>query len=344
MKPVLLHIGATKTGTSSLQRFLAGNATRLAAQGVLYPQAGRQAGGQTAHHNLCYQMQTGRVATGAFKSELGQWSDALDELDGSSARTGVISSEAFMNCKRHQVPLFRDVLRGRSVTLIAYVRRQDRWLESAWNQQARFGRASLDFWDFYQRVAKRGRGDYAGMLEPWAEYFGQEAVSVRNFDSLPRAGIVPDFMRAYLPHVSVQETTGNRSDERRNTKAGVKQLVAVAEILALCRDRMGAEFELPSTSAVRIAAFFRDRATEVRDFSILTYEDACRLHEEFKGSNEQLKRLSSTFRESGGFPPPRPEEYENVRPLTGLGLEIFDKRESKFISRMAREIERAQGG
>ena len=119
MNPILLHIGSTKTGTSSLQRFLTDNAGQLRQRGVVYPISGRRATGQIAHHNLCYENQSGRLESGKFQPQVGTWADALQEIDESSASLGIISSEAFMNCRPHQVPLFYDVLRGREVRVVA---------------------------------------------------------------------------------------------------------------------------------------------------------------------------------------------------------------------------------
>ena len=338
MKPIVLHIGSTKTGTSSLQQYLTQNAKNLARQGVVYPVAGRNAGGQIAQHNLCYEKQKVRVANGAFKPEVGTWSEALAEIDQGPAASGVISSEAFMNCRPHQVRSFREVLAGRDVRVVAYVRRQDLWLQSAWNQQARFGRCSLDFWDFYTGVSKRGRGDYHGMLLPWAEAFGEKCIFVRNFDALSAGGIVPDFFETFLPNVKVVEA--NAGDERRNTKAGIKQLVAVSTVLRVCRERVGPDFMLASSSAIKIAEYFRDRPDEVTAFSVLSYEDACELRRRYAESNELLAGLSPSFSDSGGFPAPDPEEYRNHIKVADVGQSVFTDDELRFVTRMAREVSR----
>lgn len=338
MNPILLHIGSTKTGTSSLQQFFTQRARALAGQGVVYPMAGRRAPGQIAHHNLCYEKQEGRIANGVFKPAVGVWSEALDEIDRAPGSIGVISSEAFMNCRPQQVPRFRDELAGRDVKVIAYVRRQDLWLQSAWNQQARFGRCSLDFHDFYTRIRERGRGDYHRQLEPWAAAFGPSNIFVRNFDSLSSDGIVPDFVATFLPGVLVDDT--RQDDARRNTKAGVKQLLAVAMVLEACRERFGSDFELPSTSAIRIAEYFRDRPGEVTKYAVLTYEDASEIHRAYAPSNARLAQLSPSFSDSGGFPAPDPADYRDRVDFAALGQDILSDEERRFVIRMIREVSR----
>jgi len=51
MTELILHIGLPKTGTSTLQHYLAQNAEALRTQGVIYPKAGR---GGIAHHELAF--------------------------------------------------------------------------------------------------------------------------------------------------------------------------------------------------------------------------------------------------------------------------------------------------
>jgi hypothetical protein len=128
MKQIFLHIGTTKTGTSSVQRVMDNNSDALAAAGVLYPTSGRGHPSRYAHHNLCYEVQEGRRSSGKFDPTRGSWQETLDEIDASSADKAVISSEAFFYCEPGQIDALARLLRGRQVTIIAYLRRQDRWL------------------------------------------------------------------------------------------------------------------------------------------------------------------------------------------------------------------------
>ncbi|MFO7908303.1 MAG: hypothetical protein R6U98_37040 [Pirellulaceae bacterium] len=339
MNRIVLHIGSTKTGTSSLQQFLTRYAKPLLDQRIVYPSAGRRASGQIAHHNLCYEKHEGHITTGAFKPQVGVWKEALEEIDAVPEAIGVISSEAFINCRPHHIARFQDELHGRDVTVVAYVRRQDLWMQSAWNQQARFGRCSLDFRDFLATTKARGRGDYFRQLSAWAESFGSDHLIVQNFDTLPATGIVHDFCARILS--GIRFAANEDDDFRGNTKAGVKQLVAVSTVLKDCRAQLGAHFDLPSSSAIRIAEYFRKRPGEVTNYSVLSFEDARDIQRSFKESNDRLSRLSHSFRASGGFPPPRPEEYGNPLDFLSIGNEIFTQEEHRFVRRMTQEIVRA---
>lgn len=337
MNPVVLHIGSAKTGTSSLQQYLTEYAASLAGVQICYPLAGRRGGGQVAHHNLCYEKQYGRVESGAFNASRGVWNEALAEIDQHPGATGVISSEAFMNAP-NLVPIFRKVLQGRSVDIVAYVRRQDLWLQSAWNQQARFGRCSLDFSNFCRDVRERGRGAYDQQLQPWADVFGEEHLVIRNFDSLEATGIIPDFFERMLPNIKIDPLTFKV--ERKNTKAGIRQLVAVDFVLRSCREVLGEDFQLAASTAVKIANFFRDRPGEVTNFSTISYDMACDIFESYENSNTRLAELSPDFRSSGGFLHPTASEYSNVVDLTEYDASIFDTEERRFLEAITRSVSR----
>lgn len=337
MKPVALHIGSTKTGTSSLQRYFAHQAGELLEEGVCYPTAGRRAPGLLAHHNLCYEKQDGRVRTGVFRPEVGTWGEALAEIDDSSASLGIVSSEAFMNCRPNQVGGFGNEMAGREARVIVYVRRQDRWMQSAWNQQARFGRCSLDFWEFYAQVRRRARGDYHQMLVPWVDTFGDDHVHVRNFDSL-RSEIVEDFFSAVKP--GFVAPTPSEPPARVNTMAGAVHLVAVSRIVEACRAQLGSDFSLATSSAIRIAEFFRGRPGRDERFSVLSHVGALRVHADFSESNQLMADRFPEFARSGGFPQPQPAEYGDHVDVANLSDDVFDTEERRFVQRMTREIVR----
>ncbi|MDN5849769.1 MAG: hypothetical protein L0H63_09065, partial [Nitrococcus sp.] len=112
-KRCLLHIGTEKTGTSTIQRFLAANRQALAAEGVLYPTCG---GGENGGSQWGFAASAARQA---WKLDLGMFlnihcaqdqaryrSALIDDLSREfEALTGrdalIISSEHFQSRLRH---------------------------------------------------------------------------------------------------------------------------------------------------------------------------------------------------------------------------------------------------
>ncbi|TVP82134.1 hypothetical protein [Thioalkalivibrio sp.] len=337
MNPVHLHIGLTKTGTSSLQRFLSNERSMLAARGILYPVSGRGRHG-TAHHNLFYEISEDQGGHGEFDAALGGWDSVLAEIEEIEGRTAIISSEAFQYCTPRDVEQLANLLGPRPSTMVAYVRRQDQWLESAWNQRARFGRVSLDFREFCETQG-RVLGDYARTLSPWIDIFGDRRFDIRVFDRIAeKPGIAADFLAAYVP--GGHHPVASRTDVRKNAKAGVKQLVAVDQILYACRAQLGDDFVLPRRSAARISEYFRGRKDRY-DYRVLSFDDAVAIREVFRRSNEELARISTSFRESGPFPALQEHEFDAFIDLSNIGTDVFDEEERRFVDRMAREIVKA---
>lgn len=340
MNPIVLHIGATKTGSSSLQFFLAQHRDALAGAGYCYPEAGRGSQDRSAHHNLFYETRTGDQGNDDFARGLGGWPDALAEIDA-RPQTGVISSEAFQYATRDQVRRIFQLLSGRAVSIVIYLRRRDLWLQSAWNQRARFGRVGLRFEDF---LGQEGRvlADYAEMLAPWIDVFGDDSVDVRMYDGLGSGeGIVDDFAGSYLDGVDRSDLPDEA--ERRNSKAGLKHLLAVSMVNSICRERLGDGFCLARRSAVRISAYFRDRPDDV-EYSPITYDDALAISRFFRDSDFRLAEMSTSFRNSSRFPEPRPDEFgrhvDMSDPAT-LAAALFDPDERRFVERMSREVVKA---
>lgn len=337
MNRIHLHIGLTKTGSSSLQRFLSDEHRMLAASGTVYPVSGRGRHG-TAHHNLFYEISGGQRGHGKFDAALGGWDSVLAEIDEIEGRTAIMSSEAFQYCAPRDVEQLANLLGPRQSKMVAYVRRQDQWLESAWNQRARFGRVSLDFREFFEAHG-RVLGDYARTLSPWIDIFGDLRLDIRVYDRIAETpGIVADFLATYVP--DGYHPVASRTDIRKNARAGVKQLVAVDQISHVCRAKLGDDFLLPRRSAARISEYFRGRQDRY-DYRVLSFEDAVAIREIFKRSNEELARISTSFRESGPFPALQEHEFDTFVDLPNIGTDIFDEEERRFVHRMACEIVKA---
>jgi hypothetical protein len=228
------------------------------------------------------------------------------------------------------------VLAGRHVTIIVYLRRQDRWLQSYWNQRARFGRADLDFWRWFDDVGHL-RARYDHMMSAFVSQFGADHIFTPLFDNIARGSdAVEDFTTAHLPELDL---TGDRQT-RKNAKAGLKQLTAVAAVVSECKDRLGEGFSLSQRSAMRISDFFRDRPGEQYRYSVISYEQALALQARYRDANERLF-VEVEPANGRGFPSPQPDEFAAHLDLSTPPLDLFDEEERRFVQRMVREIVRS---
>lgn len=132
---LILHVGLPKTGTSSIQRRFASDASGLGAiEGIYYPARG-QYRGQPGHHNLVYELSGDE----RFDEQDGTWDEVFDEVAGKDR--SLVSSEQFFNFflnePKRGVEWLRETGARYDLRIIAAVRSYPDYLESLYTQHLR---------------------------------------------------------------------------------------------------------------------------------------------------------------------------------------------------------------
>jgi len=220
MKTIYLHIGSPKTGTTSVQDCLSRNVNTLLNDfGVLYPSSGRNV---IAHHPLVADLRTefngDKVPDHCYGSNLrgGNWQRLLSEIEsyGDAVSKVVVSSEDFFTLFRRgdiaAIQSLKKVLSNFRVVVVVYLRRQDLFVDSLFNQEVKAslsrGRISTDLLTKHPATKK----NYFQVLSAWAEVFGSENIILRPFakEQFPSGDLVCDFLSQIgldgveLPHAS----------------------------------------------------------------------------------------------------------------------------------------------
>lgn len=195
-KRLILHVGQSKTGTSTIQDFLAHNRRRLAREaGILYPQAGRQG---AAHHRIAALfLPAGNAGWIRREDEASLRASLAEEVARAGASTVVISSEALFNAR--SIADVRDFCAGFTVEILVILRRQDRWLDSLYQHQLKVGETELEPQPWL--TARLSTLDYAARVGRWADVFGDAHVRIGVFEPANLAdGLMAFFFRtAGLP-------------------------------------------------------------------------------------------------------------------------------------------------
>jgi hypothetical protein len=206
----IIHIGTEKTGTSSIQRFLAKNRAALADDGVLYPCFTGMSDGSQWGFVVAVMSHLWRSDIGA-SLELNNAADAASyrqrliaaidkELaDRRDLHTLIVSSEHFHSqlTTPDRIQSLKDLL-SRWVDefrVIVYFRRQDRVAISHYSTQLKSGNPHPAAFPPDDTVDLPYYYDYGQIFENWAKVFGQAAMVPGLFESeeLVDGDLISDF-------------------------------------------------------------------------------------------------------------------------------------------------------
>ena len=189
---VVLHIGGAKCGSSAIQACLARNADCLGERGVCVPGTALDFGSDVTGEQIWF-FENAAVA-GDHALVANHLTDLVDAARERGFSTVVISAENLCN-HATLAPVFADGLSETDTRIVFYVRRQDDFLISSWQQWNLKRYPSLEAF-LEARAGKDAR--WFSMIEPWAEAFGDDRISVRPFvrSRLVDGDVVTDFFRA----------------------------------------------------------------------------------------------------------------------------------------------------
>jgi len=184
---VYLHIGWHKTGTTAIQKLLLRNRPALRDQlGMGYPAAGLY---KASHHLPAWALQLPLRARllkqiGCSRSPEAMFRDMLEEATSQGLNSVVISSEEFSPIHRYNLDRLAKSFEGHRVVIVAYVRRQDEYIESTYNQMVKFWRSRFtkDFGTFLEGHLKTERLNYHRYFRQWADVFGKDNLRIRIYN------------------------------------------------------------------------------------------------------------------------------------------------------------------
>ncbi|NND89528.1 MAG: hypothetical protein HKN42_01590 [Granulosicoccus sp.] len=212
MKKAILHIGTEKTGTTSIQKFLFQNRSRLLLSGNLFPATA----GFISNQRLVVYGKNAPEADLAGPSldvddpvALAQWKEQFVQEhcaeimafhQRQAADSTVIYSSEHLQSRLTSVDEIKRIARllrpmFDDLRIVVYLRRQDKYALSAHSTSVRGG----DVKDFaFEAIDAAGPYyNYRKLLENWSEVFGEEALTVHIFERSRLCGgdVVSDFCR-----------------------------------------------------------------------------------------------------------------------------------------------------
>jgi len=215
---IYLHIGPHKTGTSTLQAWLAAHRALLLSAGYCYP------GTEENHHVL------GRQAIVAARKGLIPPSLVAYLRETDRAPNGIISTEHLDALDEGTVKAIRGWFGARDVTIVIYARAP--WDRSASMlgehlkrlNRTRWGRDWNDIADD-ALPGLAGRSSLPSMLGTWSKVFGKPSIKLRVLDRARLVGgdLIADFIDA-IGAADTPALMAHRSISVQNEMPGIDQL------------------------------------------------------------------------------------------------------------------------
>lgn len=324
MHKLILHIGAGKCGSSAIQEYLRVNAAALRAQGVLVPTedltpASNVTGMQiNLFHNLLSDPHALHACGQPTRHDaaailIPRLAALRDEMERDNLHTLVLSAENLIN--EHAFSrLFAQAKVLFDVHVVAYIRRQDEHLSSAWGQWYVKRYASIDA---YLAARVPVDNDWYEMLRAWREDFGADRIRVRLFDRefLHNGDVTDDFLMVTgLPADASHQKIG------RINESNEESLIALA-------NRVPDAFESMHDTGffLILKSVLGNSYRPVKEKPwLFDFRRRMEIMAAYAESNERVR--STYFPEIPAgtplFAPPREEDTLNLRPAEKLDREL----------------------
>ncbi|WP_158212196.1 hypothetical protein [Sphingomonas dokdonensis] len=189
-KTIILHIGASKAGSSSIQSFIRRNRPLLNSLGYVVPDISLGTGENVSgeHVFALEALAKARDAAG-FRARM----DAVFAQSGDAARAVLLSAENLSNLGNSAI--IEGLSAQYDLRIVMYLRRQDELLTSAWQQWA--SKIETDFYAWLIMALKQF-GHWNKVLAEWEQRAGADAIVARVFDrnSFVDGDLLHDFIDA----------------------------------------------------------------------------------------------------------------------------------------------------
>ena len=254
-KKIIFHIGLPKTGTTSIQKFMATHYKTLAGEGIFFPYSPAhndpayvgEGRGQGPHADMVSCFFDGLIFKG--KPSGIDWSTVFDEFHGEKRyHTMAVSHEIqSMRGDRIRRDAYTTAIGDSQATFLVYLREPASWLNSLYIQRLTGTGKFFGPPERYNNIRQYVREGFTGMLAPF-DSLGH--LDVRNYDALRASDTLLANFLDTIGAVSLKEVS--QQAERRNvTTFSPEQLLVLRALKTISGVGADENFILIRTAFVR---------------------------------------------------------------------------------------------
>lgn len=241
MGKIYVHCGLHKTGTTALQIVLGNHDDELRKAGFLFPRTGSIENFGPAQHNIAWQLANDR----RFNQSRGDLNALFAEIDGYKGNV-ILSSEDFESSLAHKdrlLPLLQLAQSmGRRIVFIVYLRNQNSYLESLYQEMLKHGLADeyTDYFDSVYTNAMLHIQEWEFHFDYWRiaailSSFSDVTIVFRNYHALLKNSLTVDFC---LTIGLAPSLLGDATNFRANERAGI-----ATSLTRFYQNRVGRELD-----------------------------------------------------------------------------------------------------
>ncbi len=189
-KTIIFHIGCSKSGSSAIQAMLEIYANQLRKSEFLIPPTNLKEGSKVSGQQISYfenLFQNRGVGAADFLAQCDEWFE-----NNEGAHTIIFSAENLSN-DYVDASVFLPLKDKYDIQVILYIRRQDDFLISAWQQW--YCKTNPDFWSWCLKQIPN-QANWQKPIENWEQLVGENNLNVRIFEreKLKNGDVVDDFL------------------------------------------------------------------------------------------------------------------------------------------------------
>ena len=223
---LILHFGIHRTGSTSIQNTLAVNQECLGGRGFLYPNIE----GRASHQRLPWRLKSNNILPKDVVSEI----NAQITTD---THTIILSSEDF--CLLKSPRFFHELGKYYELNAVVYLRRQDLWLESWYNQHIRwpwdnkFSGSDIEF--FLSNIGNFFWIDYQKLLKNIEGIVSIDRLYVNVVDEAGVKNTAVDFMKYCGIDPIWLKSVGNKNQSLSSAKIDILRRIDINELESAAR-------------------------------------------------------------------------------------------------------------